>query len=226
MSVQFSSATQSCLTLCNPMDWSTPGFPVHHQLPELLKFMSSELVMPSNRLILCRPLLLLPSIFSSIRVFSNESVLCIRWVNYLEFQLQHQSFQWIFRTDFLLDGLFGSPWSPSYPWESSPTTQFKNINSSALSFLYSLTLISIHDCGKTMVFPVDWKNHQLKMPKNSIQNNLSQHNIINQLYFIFLKEVKKFSNRVSQHLAYQSYLQGLLNLWTYPQRFWFRNEHF
>ena len=61
------------------MDCSTPGFPVHHQLLSLLKLMSIESVMPSNHLILCRPFLLLPSIFPSIRVFSNESVLCIRW---------------------------------------------------------------------------------------------------------------------------------------------------
>ena len=68
----------------------------------LLKFMSNELVMPSKRLILCHPLLLLPSIFPIIRVFSNKSVLHIRWLNYWsKFQLQHQSFQWIFRTDFL-----------------------------------------------------------------------------------------------------------------------------
>ena len=65
----------------------------------LLKLMSITSVMPSNHLILCRPLLLLPSIFPSLRVFSNESVLCIRWPKV--FQLQHQSFQWIFRTDFL-----------------------------------------------------------------------------------------------------------------------------
>ena len=61
------------------MDCSTPGLPVHHQLPELLKFMSIELVMPSNHLILCHPLLLPPSIFPSIRVFSHESALHIRW---------------------------------------------------------------------------------------------------------------------------------------------------
>ena len=67
----------------------------------LLKFMSIETVMPSNHLILCRPLLLLPSIFPSIRVFSNESALRMRWPKYWEFQLQHQSFQWTFRTDFL-----------------------------------------------------------------------------------------------------------------------------
>ena len=74
---QFSSVAQSRPTLCNPMDCSTPGFPVHHQLHEL-KLMSIESVMPSNHLILCYPLLLLLSIFPSIRVFSNESVLHIR----------------------------------------------------------------------------------------------------------------------------------------------------
>ena len=67
----------------------------------LLKLMSIKSMMPSNHLILCRPLLLLPSIFPSIRVFSNESALYIRWPKYLEFHLQHQSFQWTLRTDFL-----------------------------------------------------------------------------------------------------------------------------
>ena len=84
-SVQFSSVAQSCPTLCDPMDCSTPGFPVHHQLPELLKLMSIESVMPSNHLILCHPLLLLPSIFSSIRVFSNELALHIRWAKFWSF---------------------------------------------------------------------------------------------------------------------------------------------
>ena len=65
------SVAQSCPTLCDPMDCSMPGFPVLYYLPELLKLMSIELVMPSNHLILCRPLLLLPSIFPSIRVFSR-----------------------------------------------------------------------------------------------------------------------------------------------------------
>ena len=82
---QFSSVTQSCLTLCNLMDCSMPGFPVHHQPPRLLKLMSIELVMPSNHLILCRPLLLLPSIFPSIRVLSKESVLHIKWPKYWSF---------------------------------------------------------------------------------------------------------------------------------------------
>ena len=71
-----------CLTLCDSMDRSTPGFPVLHHLPEFLKFTSTESVIPSNHLILCCPLLLLPSIFPSIRVFSNELVLPIRWPKY------------------------------------------------------------------------------------------------------------------------------------------------
>ena len=62
-----------------------PGFPVHHQLPEPLKLMSIESVMPSNHLILCRPLLFLPSVFPSIRVFSSQSVLHIRWPKYWGF---------------------------------------------------------------------------------------------------------------------------------------------
>ena len=79
-SVQFSC--QLCPTLCNPMNRSVPGLPVHHQLPESTKTMSIESVMPSNHLILYRPLLLLPSIFPSIRVFSNESALRITWPKY------------------------------------------------------------------------------------------------------------------------------------------------
>ena len=93
--VQFSSVTQSCLTLCDPMDCNTSGLPVHHQLPELAQVMSIESVVPSNHLILRHPLLLLPSIFLSIRVFFNEPALRLRWPKskVLEFQLQHQSFQ-------------------------------------------------------------------------------------------------------------------------------------
>ena len=93
------SVTQSCPVLCDPMDCSTPGFSVHHQLPELL--VSIESVLPSNHLILCHPLLLLPSIFPQ-----HQGL--FQWVSFLhqvakglEFQLQHQSFQWIFMTDFL-----------------------------------------------------------------------------------------------------------------------------
>ena len=73
-----SSVPQSCPTCCDPMDCKTPGFPANHQILELAKLVSIELVMPSNHLILCHPLLL-PSIFPSIRVFSSESVLRISW---------------------------------------------------------------------------------------------------------------------------------------------------
>ena len=83
---QFSSVAQSCLTLCDPMDCSTPGLSVHHQLPEFTQIVSIESVMPSNHLILCHSLLL-PSIFPSFRVFSNESALpiSIRWPKYWSF---------------------------------------------------------------------------------------------------------------------------------------------
>ena len=111
----------------------------------LLKLMSSESVMPSNHLILCHPLLLPPSIFPSIRVFSDETVLHIRWPKYWSFSFNHQSFRWTLRTDLLQDGLVGSPCSPRDSQESSPTPQFKSISSSVLSFLYSPSLTFIHD---------------------------------------------------------------------------------
>ena len=79
--VQFSLVIQTGLTLCDPMACSMQGFPVHHQLPELTQTHVHR-VGDSNNLIICRPLLLLPSIFPSIRVFSNESVLYIRWPKY------------------------------------------------------------------------------------------------------------------------------------------------
>ena len=85
------SAAQSCLTLCNPINCSTPGFPVLHYLLEFTQTHSIESVMPSNPLILCHPLLLLPSIFPSIRVFSNELALCIRWPEYWNFRLSPSS---------------------------------------------------------------------------------------------------------------------------------------
>ena len=110
----------------------------------LLKLMSTESVMPSNHLILCHPLLLPPSIFPSIRVFSNESVLCIRWPKYWSFSFNispsnEYSELIYFRMDWLdLLAVQGT-------LESSPTPQFKIINSSALSLLHSPTLTSIHD---------------------------------------------------------------------------------
>ena len=84
-SVQYSSVAQSCLTLCDPMNHSTPGSLSITNSRSLLKLMSTESVMPSNHLIFCHPLLLLPAIPPSIRVFSDESVLCIRWPKYWSF---------------------------------------------------------------------------------------------------------------------------------------------
>ena len=82
---QFSSVTESCRTVCDPMNCSTAGLPVHHQLPESTKPMPTESVMPSNHFILCHPLLLLPPILPSIRVFSNESTLRMKWPKYWSF---------------------------------------------------------------------------------------------------------------------------------------------
>ena len=83
--VQFSSVAQSCLTFCDPMNHSTPGLPVHHQLPEFTQTHVHWVGDAINHLILCHPLLLLPSIFPSIRVFSNESTLHMSWPKYWSF---------------------------------------------------------------------------------------------------------------------------------------------
>ena len=109
----------------------------------LLRLMCIKSVMPSSHLILCRPLLLLPPIPRSIRVFSSESALLMRWPKYWSF-----SFSIIPSKEILQNGLVGSPCSPRDSQESSPTPQFKSINSSALSLLHSLTLTSIHDHRK------------------------------------------------------------------------------
>ena len=117
----------------------------------LLKLMSIALVMPSNHLILCWSLLLLPSIFPSIRVFANESALCIRWPKYWSFSFSispsnEYSRLISLRMDWLdLLAVQGT-------LKSLPIPQFKSISSLVLSFLYSPTLTSIHD---------HWKNHSL-----------------------------------------------------------------
>ena len=117
----------------------------------LLKLMSIDLVMPSNHLILGCPLLLLPSIFPSIRVFSNESVLHIRWPKYGSFSFSiSPSNEYSGLISFRMHWLVGSPCSPRDSQESSPTPQFKSVISLVLCFLYSPTLIAIHDY---------WKNH-------------------------------------------------------------------
>ena len=112
------------------------------------KLMCIELVMPSSHLILCSPLLLLPPTPPSIRVFSNESTLCMRWPKYWRFSLSispsSEHLGW--------SPLGWTGWISLLSQESYPTPQFKSINSSGLSFLYSPTLTSIHDY---------WKNHSL-----------------------------------------------------------------
>ena len=113
----------------------------------LLKITSIQLVMPSNHLIIYHPhlLLLMLSSFPSIRIFPMSQFFASGGQSIMEFQVQHQSFQWIFRTDFLQYWLVWCPCSPRDSQESSPTPQFKSINSSALSFLYGTTLTSTHD---------------------------------------------------------------------------------
>ena len=130
------------------MDCSTPGLPVYHQL-HLLKLMSIESVMPSNQLIICHPLLLQPSIFPSIRVFLNESVLCIRWPKNWSFSFSiSPSNEYLGLISFRMDWL--DLLAVQGTLKSSSTPHFKSINSLVLSFLYSPTLTSIHDY---------WKNH-------------------------------------------------------------------
>ena len=137
MSLPWTAAYQASLSITNP--WS------------LLKLMSIESVMPSNHLILCHPLLLLPSIFPSVRVFFKESVLHIRWPEY-------QSFRFSISPSSVYLGLI----SLKMDWfdllavqgtdseEASPTPQFKSISSLVLNFLYSPALTSIHDYWKNL----------------------------------------------------------------------------
>ena len=132
------------------MNLSTPGLPVHHQLPEFTQthvHWVGDAIQPSHPLSSPSPALNLSSQYQGL----------FKWVSFshqvakvLEFQLQHHSFQWTPRTDLLEDGLVGSPWSPRDYQESYPTLQFKSINSSALSFLHSPTLTSIHGHWKTI----------------------------------------------------------------------------
>ena len=123
-SLHFSSVSQLCLTLCDPMDCSTPSLPVHHHSWFLLKLMSIESVMPPSHLILCHPLLLLPSIFPSITVFSNESVLCISWSKYWSFSFNiSPSNEYSGLMSFRMDWL--DPCSPRDSQELPTTPQCK-----------------------------------------------------------------------------------------------------
>ena len=143
-----------CLTLWDPMDCSTPGLSVYHQLQEFTQthiHWVSDDIQPSHTLLSpSRPafnLLIERPASGSFQMSPSHQVAKV-----LEFQFQHQAFQWIFRTDFLYDELVGSPCCPRDSQESSPTSQFKSINSSALSFLYSPILISICDYWKNCSF--------------------------------------------------------------------------
>ena len=147
-SVLFSSVAQSCPTLCDPMNRSTPGLPVHHQLPEFTQthvHRVSDAIQPSHPLSSPSPPAPNPSQHQSLFQGVNSSH---QVAKVLEFQLEHHSFQRNPRADLLQNGLVGSPCSPRDSQESSPTPQFKSISSSALSLLHSPTLISIHDHRK------------------------------------------------------------------------------
>ena len=130
-SVQYSTLAQSCPTLCDPMNHSTPGLLVHHQLPEFTQLTSIESEMPPSHLILCHPLLLLPPIPPSIRIFSNESTLCMRWPKYGVSAL----------ASFLPKTSQG--WSPS-EW-----TDWISLQSKGLSRVFSNTTVQKHQFFST-----------------------------------------------------------------------------
>ena len=151
--VQFSSVSQSCPTLLTAWTTAHQAFLSKTNTQSLLKLISIESVMPSNHFILCHLLLLLlPSIFPSIRVFSKESVLRIRRASYWSFYfgsvLPMNIQDWI-----PLNCLGWSSCHPRVSEESSPTLQFKSINSSALSFLLLLLLLSHFSCVRLCVTP-------------------------------------------------------------------------
>ena len=149
---QFSSVAQSCLTLCNPRTAACQASLSITNSWNLLRLLSIESVMPSNHLIFCCPLLL-PSVFPSIRIFSSESVLCLRWPKF-----------WIFSISLSND--YSELISCRIKWfavlavqgtlESPPPPQFKSISSSALSFLYGPTLTSIQNMKILLNF-LFWK---------------------------------------------------------------------
>ena len=124
--VQFSSVAQSCPTLCDPMNRSTPGLPVHHHLPEFTQLASIKSVMPSSHLILGRPLLLLPPIPPSISLFSNESTLHMRWPKY-----------WSFSFSIILP-------KKSQGWSPSEWTGWISLQSLGLSRVFSNTSVQKH----------------------------------------------------------------------------------
>ena len=164
LAYQVSSVTQSCLTLCDPMNHSTPGLPVHHHLPEFTQIhihRVSDSIQPSHPLLSPSPPAPNPSQHQSL---FNESTLHMRWPEYWSFSLSIIPSKEIpglisFRMDWLdLLAVQGTLKSP-------PTPQLKSINSSALSVLHSPTFTSIHDYRK---------NHSLDLGKSGIQSILKE----------------------------------------------------
>ena len=152
-SVQFSAVAQSCPTLCDPTNRSRSGLPVHHQLRSPPKPVSIESVMPSNHLILCRPLLLLPSVFPGTRVFSDESALRIRWPKYWSFSFNiSPSNEHSGLISFRID------WMDLLAVQGTLKSLLQHHSSKASVLLHSaffivqLSFTSIHD---------HWKNHSL-----------------------------------------------------------------
>ena len=123
-SVQFSSVAQSCPTLCDPMNHSTPGLPVHHQFLEFTQTHVHQVGDVIQSSILCHPILLLPQIPPSIRVFSNESALCIQWPKYWSFSYGiSPSNKYSGLISFWIDWFY--PCSPRDSQESSPAPQLE-----------------------------------------------------------------------------------------------------
>ena len=175
------SVAQLCPTFWNPMDCSMPGLPVHHQLLELTQthvHWVSDTIQPFHPLSLPSPPTFNLSQHQGLFQWVTSS---LQVAKVLDFQLQRQSFQWIFRTDFLQDGLVGFPCNPRDSQESSSTPQFKSISSSALSFLYSPTLISMHDY---------WKSHSFYKTDFYWQSNVSVFNMLSCLVIGFLPRSK------------------------------------
>ena len=165
------------------MDCSTPSLPVHHQLLEFTHaHLISDAIQPSHPLSSPSPL--------TFNLSQHQGL--FKWVNslhhvakVLEFQLQHQSFQWILRTDFIEHGLIESPCSPRDSRESSPTPQFKSINSSALSSLYNPTLtLSIYKMYSYRAFILR------KFLQPPFSSGVHFYTLSINLIYIFLKQLK------------------------------------
>ena len=145
--VQFSSVAQLCLTLCDPMNCSTPGLPVLHQLLEFTQtcvHQVGDAIQPSSSVV---PFSSCPQSFPASESFPMSQLFAWR-AQSTGVSAQHHSLQRNPRADLLQNGLLGSPFSPRGSQESSPTPQIESINSSVSSFLYDPNLTSVHDYWK------------------------------------------------------------------------------